>query len=246
MPACCVCHWQNCSAYSAAFKEANHVLSGFYHVSCGARTAHVRKMIEQHLSVSDGVVNRMIVYTVAYHHWPEQLIIKNKNERRPLSKPICRSEAVQYGAQFVETSNSVDVIIHKAGQNNVLAVTDNGTKGYVQKPAVTQKVVSTLIASLTSKHGHRVISRSTPQESTTDPLIVESSPPTPPPPVEFIVEALLSLSSTIGQVIVEIPLTTSSINTEIANDLPSAAHPPTMDTDCITTTPNAKRTRSMC
>jgi hypothetical protein len=99
MPVVCICQWQNCAAYSAVFKEANHVLSGYYYVSCGPRNVHVRKMIEQHLSLSDGVVNRMIIYTVAYHHWPEQLIMKNKEEKRGISKLIYREEALHYGIQ---------------------------------------------------------------------------------------------------------------------------------------------------
>ena len=65
---------------------------------------HVRKMIEQYLSVSHGVVNRMIIYTVAHHHWPEELIMKNKNEKRAISKLIYRTEALHYVLQFVETS----------------------------------------------------------------------------------------------------------------------------------------------
>jgi hypothetical protein len=61
-------------------------------------------MIEQYLSVSDSVVNRMIIYTVAHHHWPEELIMKNKNEKRAISKLIYRTEALHYVLQFVETS----------------------------------------------------------------------------------------------------------------------------------------------
>jgi hypothetical protein len=72
MPVVCICQWQNCAAYSAVFKEANHILSGFYYVSCGPHNVHVRKMIEQQFAIADGVVNHMNIYTVAYHHWPEQ------------------------------------------------------------------------------------------------------------------------------------------------------------------------------
>jgi hypothetical protein len=82
MPVVCICQWQNCAAYSAVFKEANHILSGFSHVSCGPRNIYVRKMIEQQFAIADGVVNRMSIYTVAYHHWPEELIMKNKNEKK--------------------------------------------------------------------------------------------------------------------------------------------------------------------
>jgi hypothetical protein len=38
-------------------------------------------MIEQQFAIADGVVNHMNIYTVAYHHWPEQLIMKNKEEK---------------------------------------------------------------------------------------------------------------------------------------------------------------------
>jgi hypothetical protein len=76
MPVPCVCQWQSCSYYSKAFdEENNHVLSSFYWISYGARNTHVSKMIKKHLSVKDDVVKRKAVYKVAYHHWPEQLII---------------------------------------------------------------------------------------------------------------------------------------------------------------------------
>jgi hypothetical protein len=50
-------------------------------------------MIEKHLSVDDDVVKRKVVYRVAYHHWPEQLILKNMNEKRSISTLISREEA---------------------------------------------------------------------------------------------------------------------------------------------------------
>jgi hypothetical protein len=104
MPVSCVCQWQSCSIYSKAFEENKHVLSGFYWISYGARNTHVRKMIEKYLSVDDDVVKRKAVYRVAYHHWPELLILKNMNENRSISKLISREEAGNYGNEFVESS----------------------------------------------------------------------------------------------------------------------------------------------
>ena len=104
MPVPCVCQWQSCSYYSKAFEENKHVLSSMYSISYGARNTHVRAMIEQHLSVDDDVVKRKVVYRVAYNHWPEQLILRNMNEKRSISKLISRQEAGNYGNEFVDAS----------------------------------------------------------------------------------------------------------------------------------------------
>jgi hypothetical protein len=37
----------------------------------------------------------MIIYTVANHHWPEELIMKNKDEKRAISELIYRTEGSQ-------------------------------------------------------------------------------------------------------------------------------------------------------
>jgi hypothetical protein len=65
-------------------------------------------MIEKHLSVAN-------TYRVARHHWPEQLIMKNKNESRKINVLIYRTEAILYGNQFVERLNML------ADVNDVLA-----------------------------------------------------------------------------------------------------------------------------
>jgi hypothetical protein len=151
MPVVCICQWQNCAAYSAVFKEANHVLSGFFHVLCGPRNVHVRKMIEQHLSISDGVVNQMIIYTVAYHHWPEQLIMKNKNEKRGISKLIYREEALHYGIQFVESSELSNDDVSSFILNN------ESNRMYIQAPSVSETDVSNLIATFYSTPTKRTV-----------------------------------------------------------------------------------------
>jgi hypothetical protein len=130
----CVCHWQSCSIYSKAFEENNHVLSKCYSISYGARTSHVRKMIEKHLSVDDDVVKRKVVYRVAYHHWPELLILKNMNEKRSISVLISREEAGNYGNQFVEAS--INPLAH-----------DDLNRMHVQTPTVSEIDVSTIVAS---------------------------------------------------------------------------------------------------
>jgi hypothetical protein len=132
----CVCQWQSCSIYSKAFEENNHVLSQCYSISYGARTSHVRAMIEKHLSVDDDVVKRKAVYRVAYHHWPEQLILRNKNEKRSISKLISREEAGNYGNQFVESS--------ELPNDDTL---DDSSQMHVQAPTVSEIEVSTLVAS---------------------------------------------------------------------------------------------------
>jgi hypothetical protein len=103
-------------------------------------------MIEKHLSVADSVVERKSVYRVARHHWPEKLIMKNKNEGRKFNVLINRTEAILYGNQFVERLNMVDL---------------NGANKFVQTPVVAEKTVSTLVASLKSNRGQRVLSRFT-------------------------------------------------------------------------------------
>ena len=125
-------------------------------------------MIEKHLSVADSVVERKTIYRVARHHWPELLVSKNKNESRKINVLINRTEAIIYGNQFVERLNMVDL-------NGVFAKTTDGTNKYVQTPVVAEKTVSTLVASLKSNRGQRVLSRSIPQESKIEEqLIVES------------------------------------------------------------------------
>jgi hypothetical protein len=111
-------------------------------------------MIEKHLSVADSVVERKTIYRVARHHWPELLVFKNKNESRKINVLINRTEAILYGNQFVERLNMVDL-------NGVFAKTTDGTNKYVQTPVVSEKTVSTLVASLKSNRGQRVLSRST-------------------------------------------------------------------------------------
>jgi hypothetical protein len=120
MPYLCVCQWESCLAYSNALTEANHPVAGFCEISYGPRTISLRKMVEKHLSVADGVVKRNAKYKVARHHWPELLITKNKNERRSISVLIYRKEAVLYGDQFVEKKNMVK--------------TTDGTNKYIQTP----------------------------------------------------------------------------------------------------------------
>ena len=111
-------------------------------------------MIEKHLSVADSVVERKITYRVACHHWPERLIMKNKNESRKINVLINRTEAILYGNQYIERLNMVDL-------NGVFAKTTDGTNKYVQTPVVAEKTVSTLVASLKSNRGQRVLSRFT-------------------------------------------------------------------------------------
>jgi hypothetical protein len=95
-------------------------------------------MIEQHLSVDDDVVKRKVVYRVAYHHWPELLILKNMNEKRSISKLISREEAGNYGNEFVESSAVLP--------ND--ATLDDLNRMHVQTPTVSEIEVSTLVASL--------------------------------------------------------------------------------------------------
>jgi hypothetical protein len=146
---CCVCKWQNCSSYSEAFKKANHILDGQYFVVYGQQNMLVRKLIEKHLRVDDDRIEGMETYTVAYHHWPEQLVIKNKDEGRSFNKVIYRSEAVEYGPGSVELINRVDHIM----KNNFR---DDQKKMYVQAPVEAEKKVSTMVAMFTSCRGNRV------------------------------------------------------------------------------------------
>jgi hypothetical protein len=69
-----------------SFYGDNHILAGCNHIHYGPRNMPPRKMIERHLSIPDSIVERKTIYKVAYHHWPEQLIMKNKNEKRSISK----------------------------------------------------------------------------------------------------------------------------------------------------------------
>jgi hypothetical protein len=108
-------------------------------------------MIEQHLSLSDGVVNRMIIYTVAYHHWPEQLIMKNKEEKRGISKLIYREEALHYGIQFVESSELSNDDVSSFILNN------ESNRMYIQSPSVSEMDVSNLIASFYSTPTKRTV-----------------------------------------------------------------------------------------
>jgi hypothetical protein len=93
-------------------------------------------MIEQHLSVDDDVVKRKSVYRVAYHHWPELLILKNMNEKRSISVLISRDEAGNYGNQFVESS--------ELPNDGTL---DDSNRMHVQTPTVSEIDVSTIVAS---------------------------------------------------------------------------------------------------
>jgi hypothetical protein len=94
-------------------------------------------MIEQHLSVDDDVVKRKAVYRVAYHHWPELLILRNMNEKRSISKLISREEAGNYGNEFVNSSELPND-----------ATLDDSSQMHVQAPFATEIEVSTLVASL--------------------------------------------------------------------------------------------------
>jgi hypothetical protein len=145
---CCVCKWPNCSSYSEAFKKANHVLDGQYFVAYSPRNMLVRKVIEKHLRVDDDRIEVRETYTVAYHHWPEQLVIKNKDEGRSINEVIYRSEAVKYGPGSVELINRVDIIMKNTCH-------DDQKKMYVQAPVEAEKKVSTLVAMFTSCRGNR-------------------------------------------------------------------------------------------
>ena len=136
MPVPCVCQWQNCSYYSKAFEENKHVVSSMYSISYRVPTSHVRKMIEKHLSVDDDVVKRKVVYRVAYHHWPELLILKNMNEKRSISVLISRDEAGNYGNQFVDSS--------ELPNDGTL---DDSNRMHVQTPTVSEIDVSTIVGS---------------------------------------------------------------------------------------------------
>jgi hypothetical protein len=94
------------------------ILSGCYHhINYGPRNIPLRKMVEKHLSVADGVVKMNVsVYRVVHHQWPELLAIKNMNDRRSITKLIYRTKAVLYGNQCVERMIMADV-------NDVLAKT---------------------------------------------------------------------------------------------------------------------------
>jgi hypothetical protein len=225
MPSLCVCQWASCLAFSNAFTKANHPVAGFYKISYGTRNMLVRKMVEKHLSVPDGVVKRNAVYKVACHHWPELLVMKNKNERRYINALIYRTEAVLYGDQFVEISNRADVIC-KSNRNDVLKA-DEGKYKFVQTPVVAEKTVSTLVASLKSNRGQRVLSRSIPQESKIEEqLIVESSSPSLSTSIDELIVNVLPpsfLSTSIEQLIVDTPL---------PPDLATGPSLPTIDLDC--------------
>jgi hypothetical protein len=70
----------------------------------GPRNTHFRAIMEKYLFFNNNVVKRKTVYKVACHHWSEQLILKNMNEKRSISKLISREEAGNYGLQFVDAS----------------------------------------------------------------------------------------------------------------------------------------------
>jgi hypothetical protein len=100
-------------------------------------------MREKHPSVADSVVERKTIYQVARHHWPEQLIMKNKNESPKINVLIYKTEAILYGNQFVERLNMAEI-------HDVPSKTTDGTNKYVQTPVVAKQVVSSLVASLKS------------------------------------------------------------------------------------------------
>jgi hypothetical protein len=114
----------------------------------------LRKMVEKHFLVTSHVVKMNGAYRVARHHWPELLVFKNNKESRKINVLLYRTEAILYGNQFVERLNMVDL-------NGVFAKTTDGTKKYIQTPVVAEKTVSTLVASLKSNRGQRVLSRFT-------------------------------------------------------------------------------------
>jgi hypothetical protein len=91
-------------------------------------------MIEKYLSVHDEVVKQKTIYKVACHHWPVQLILKNVNEKRFISKLISREEAGNYGLQFVDAS------IHPSAHD------DSYRKMHFQAPFATEIEVSTIVA----------------------------------------------------------------------------------------------------
>jgi hypothetical protein len=113
----CVCKWKSCSASSAVFKENNHILYGYYNIHHGPSNSSLRKNTERHLCIDDDRVDRKETYRVAHHHWPEQLIMKNKSEGRSVKQLIYSTEAINYGTIFLEHCNQLDVIINKAWTN---------------------------------------------------------------------------------------------------------------------------------
>ena len=121
-----------------------------YSISYGVRNTHVRKMIEQHLSVDDDVVKRKTVYRVAYHHWPEQLILKNMNEKRSISTLISREEAGNYGNEFVESSELLN--------DDVSSIFNNeSNRMHVQTPTVSEIDVSTLVSTFYSTPSKKTV-----------------------------------------------------------------------------------------
>jgi hypothetical protein len=101
-------------------------------------------VIEQQFAIADGVVNHMNIYTVAYHHWPEQLIMKNKKEKRAISKLIYREEALHYGIHFVESSELSNDDVSSSILNN------ESNRMHIQAPSVSEIDVSTLIGTFYS------------------------------------------------------------------------------------------------
>jgi hypothetical protein len=101
-------------------------------------------MIEQQFAISDGVVNHMNIYTVAYHHCPEQLIMNNKDEKRGVSMLIYREEALHYSLQFVESSELPNADVSSSILNN------KSNRMHIQAPSVSEMDVSHLIATFYS------------------------------------------------------------------------------------------------
>jgi hypothetical protein len=107
-------------------------------------------MIKKHLSVNDEVVKWKAVYKVAYHHWPEQLILKNMNEKRSISTLISREEAGNYGNQFVETSELPNDDVSTIFNNELNRI-------YVQAPTVSIIEVSTLVSTFYSTPSKKTV-----------------------------------------------------------------------------------------
>jgi hypothetical protein len=77
-----------------------------------------------------------LIYTVAHHHWPEELITKNKNEKRGISKLINRTEALHYGLHFVEKSELPNDDVSSESSIFLFSTTTNRIECVVNKHPV--------------------------------------------------------------------------------------------------------------
>ena len=146
-PKTCPCSWTKCLEYKNELTDASDIASGYFRVvsakqqSSNSKLHNLRRCIEHHLHINQQTISNNEECHVARHHWSHFYLEYHDLNKRMLTTPVSKQQAMQFG--LVENVNEYRERIDEKKRKF-----SDGNKVYVASPVNTQSNVRSYVEHL--------------------------------------------------------------------------------------------------